>query len=55
MALTTPSASPAITVKEIDLSGFAPNVTTSTGAFVGKFRWGPAEERTLVADEAGLV
>jgi hypothetical protein len=55
MALTTPSASPAISVREIDLSGYAPNVTTSTGAFVGKFRWGPAEERTLVADEAGLV
>jgi hypothetical protein len=49
------SASPAIVVKEIDLTGVVPSVTSSTGAFVGKFRWGPVEERTLVADESGLV
>jgi hypothetical protein len=34
------SASPAIVVKEIDLTGVVPSVTSSTGAFVGKFRWG---------------
>lgn len=55
MALFTPSASPAITVREIDLTGVAPNVTTSTGAIVGNFRWGPVNERTLVSDESGLV
>ena len=49
------SASPAIVVKEIDLTGVVPSVTSSTGAFVGKFRWGPVQERTLVADETGLV
>ena len=49
------SASPAIVVKEIDLTGVVPSVTSSTGAFVGKFRWGPVLERTLVADETGLV
>jgi hypothetical protein len=49
------SASPAIVVKEIDLTGVVPSVTSSTGAFVGKFRWGPVQERTLVADESGLV
>ncbi len=49
------SASPAIVVKEIDLTGVVPSVTSSTGAFVGNFRWGPVEERTLVADESGLV
>ena len=55
MALLSPSLSPAITIKEIDLSGVAPNVSTSVGAFVGKFRWGPCRERTLISDESGLV
>jgi len=55
MALFTPSASPAITVKEIDLTGVVPNVTTSTGAFVGEFKWGPVETPILVSNEAGLV
>lgn len=55
MALFAPSASPAVSIREIDLTGVAPNVSTSTGAFVGNFRWGPVEERTLIADESGLV
>ena len=55
MALTTPSQSPAIVTKEIDLTGGVPNVPTSTGAFVGEFRWGPVQQPTLVANEAGLV
>ena len=55
MALFTPSASPAITVKEIDLTGVVPNVQTSTGAFVGDFSWGPAEETTLISNEARLA
>lgn len=55
MALLSPSLSPAITIKEVDLSGVAPNVSTSVGAFVGNFRWGPVNSRTLVADESGLV
>ena len=55
MALFTPSASPAVTVKEIDLTGVVPNVQTSTGAFVGNFGWGPVGEATLVSDESGLV
>ncbi|MAI05508.1 MAG: hypothetical protein CMA07_07335 [Euryarchaeota archaeon] len=55
MALFTPSASPAVTVKEIDLTGVVPNVQTSTGAFVGNFGWGPVGEATLVSDETGLV
>jgi len=55
MALTTPSQSPAIVTKEIDLTGGVPNVPTSTGAFVGEFRWGPVQEPTLVANEAGLI
>ena len=55
MALFTPSASPAVTVKEIDLTGVVPNVQTSTGAFVGKFGWGPVGTPTLISDENGLV
>jgi len=55
MALFSPSASPAVTVREIDLTAVAPNVQTSTGALAGNFRWGPVNDRTLVADESGLV
>lgn len=55
MAIFTPSESPAIVVKEIDLSGVVPNVQSSTGAFVGNFRWGPVEEATLIDNEASLA
>ena len=55
MALSTPSASPAVVVKEIDLTGGVPNVQSTTGAIVGNYRWGPAEERVLVDNEATLV
>jgi hypothetical protein len=55
MALFTPSESPGIVVKEIDLTGVVPNVQTTTGAYVGNFRWGPAEVVTLVNNEATLV
>ena len=41
MAVFSPSASPAITVKEVDLTGVVPNVQSTTGAIVGNFRWGP--------------
>lgn len=55
MALFTPSESPAIVVKEVDLSGVVPNVQSTTGAIVGNFRWGPVEEPTLVDNEATLA
>ena len=55
MALFTPSQSPAVVVKEIDLTGGVPNVQSSTGAIVGNFRWGPVEQPILVANEAGLI
>ena len=55
MALFSPSASPSVSVKEVDLTGVVPNVQTSTGAFVGNFNWGPVYETTLISDEAGLV
>ena len=55
MALFSPSTSPSVAVKEVDLTGVVPNVQTSTGAFVGNFNWGPVYETTLISDEAGLV
>lgn len=50
-----PSESPAITVKEVDLSGIVPAVTSSTGAIVGDFNWGPANQPILIGNEAELV
>ena len=38
-----PSESPNILVKEFDLSGVVPAVTSTTGALVGDFNWGPVE------------
>ena len=55
MALFTPSESPAVVVKEIDLTGGVPNVQSTTGAIVGNFRWGPVDKVTTVANEAELV
>lgn len=55
MALFTPSQSPAVVVKEVDLTGGVPNVQTSTGAIAGNFRWGPVEERVLINNEQNLV
>lgn len=55
MALFTPSESPAVVVKEVDLTSGVPNVQTSTGAIVGNFRWGPAGEVKSISNEAALV
>ena len=55
MAIFTPSESPAIVVKEVDLTGVVPNVQTSTGAIIGDFNWGPVEQATLVSNESTLV
>ena len=55
MAFFTPSLSPAVVTREIDLTGIVPNVATSTGVFVGNFRWGPVEQPTEVDNEARLV
>jgi hypothetical protein len=49
------SESPNVLIREIDLSGSVPAVTSSTGAFVGDFLWGPAETPILVGNEAQLV
>ena len=55
MALFTPSESPAVVVKEIDLTGGVPNVQSTTGAIVGNFRWGPVDKVTTVSNETTLV
>ena len=55
MALFTPSESPAVVVREIDLTGGVPNVQSTTGALVGAFQWGPVQQRVSVANEAELV
>ena len=55
MAIGTHSESPAIVVKEVDLTGVVPNVQSTTGAIVGNFRWGPVEEATLIDNEGTLA
>jgi phage tail sheath protein FI len=55
MAIFSPSESPAIVVKEVDLTGVVPNVQSTTGAFVGNFRWGPVRQATLVDTETALA
>jgi len=49
------SASPNVAIKEVDLSGIVPAVTTTTGAFVGDFAWGPVQQPIFVGSEAELV
>ena len=55
MALTSPSMSPAIVVREFDLTGVAPNVETSLSAFVGAFKQGPVDVPTRISNENRLV
>lgn len=55
MAIFSPSESPAIVVKEVDLTGGVPNVQSTTGAFAGAFRWGPVEQAKLIDNEASLA
>jgi len=50
-----PSESPAVTVREVDLSGIVPAVTSSTGAIAGDFNWGPAETARRIGNEAELT
>ena len=54
MAFLT-SESPNVTIKEIDLSSVVPAVTSSTGAIVGDFSWGPINQPVLIGNEAELV
>ena len=47
--------SPGVNVSEVDLTTVVPSVSTTAGAFVGDFQWGPAEKRTLVTSESELA
>ena len=49
------SESPAVQIKEIDLTGIVPGVTSTTGAIVGDFNWGPVDTPVLVGNEAELA
>jgi len=47
--------SPGVNVSEIDLTTVIPSVSTSAGAIVGDFVWGPVNTRILVDSEITLV
>ena len=49
------SISPAVTIVETDLTNVVNQVSTTPGAFVGDFEWGPAMEVRTVADSNALV
>jgi hypothetical protein len=55
MAFSVPSESPSVVVKEVDLTSVVRNASSTTGATVGNFRWGPVDERVKIADEAQLA
>ena len=46
--------SPGVRVREIDLTNVVPAVSSSIGAFVGAFSWGPVEEVRQVTSEKNL-
>jgi len=47
--------SPGIQVKEYDISGYVPGVSSSVGAIAGVFRWGPCEQAQLISNEGDLI
>ena len=47
--------SPGVNVSEIDLTNVTPAVATTEGAIAGVFRWGPTNERILIASENELA
>ena len=47
--------SPGVNVSEIDLTTVVPSVSTSAGAFAGRFLWGPVNKRVLIPDEITLA
>lgn len=49
------SVSPVVNVREIDLTTIVPAASTTVGAFVGNFQWGPADDRMLIDSENTLV
>lgn len=47
--------SPGVNVSEVDLTTVIPTVSTTGGAFVGQFQWGPVEQRVLIDQEVQLA
>ena len=47
--------SPGVFTSEIDLTTVVPAVGTSTGAYVGRFNWGPVDEIRIIDSEVRLV
>jgi len=47
--------SPGVAVSEADLTTVVPSVLTTTGAFAGAFKWGPANKRIQITSENQLV
>jgi len=47
--------SPGVNVSEIDTTTVVPAVSTSVGAIVGNFQWGPVNSPVLVSSEVELV
>lgn len=47
--------SPGVLVREVDLTSVVPAVSSSIGAFVGDFAWGPVNEITTISTENQLV
>lgn len=50
-----PFTSPGVSVSEIDQTTSIPTVSTTGGAFVGQFQWGPVGTRVLIDSEVALV
>lgn len=47
--------SPGVNVSEIDLTTVVPTVSTTAGAVVGQFLWGPCNDRVLIDQEVKLA
>lgn len=47
--------SPGVTWSEVDLTTIVPSVSTTEGAFVGDFAWGPVNEVVAIGNELDLV
>ena len=47
--------SPGVAISETDLTTVVPSVLTTTGAFAGAFKWGPANKRITISSENQLV
>lgn len=47
--------SPGVLLQEKDISGIIPAVSSSRGAFVGQFNWGPVMDPVMISDQDRLV